>query len=179
MKNKLLTLAGALALLTILGTHYAKPLLAQVRAAVVKNIDEPARVPYQAQIICGGVSQCNLGANHGPFFSLPQIPDHSRLVIDQISLLIQTNGTLNIVKLGQFSPGFGESELDPLDPPLTFLPFSSTPAGYVVNQTVRYYFESGFISPAVELGIAAPVTGSALSVSMQGMVSGYVVDLSQ
>jgi hypothetical protein len=43
MKNKLLTLAGGLALLALLGHFYAKPLLAQVRAALVQNVDEPAR----------------------------------------------------------------------------------------------------------------------------------------
>jgi hypothetical protein len=52
MKNKLLTFAGALALLAVLGHFYAKPLLAQVRAALVQNVDEPGRNPiplgYQA-----------------------------------------------------------------------------------------------------------------------------------
>jgi hypothetical protein len=43
MKNKLLTLAGAMASLALLGHFYAKPLLAQVRAALVQNVDEPAR----------------------------------------------------------------------------------------------------------------------------------------
>jgi hypothetical protein len=43
MKSKLLTLAGALGLLALLGHFYAKPLMAQVRAALVQNVDEPAR----------------------------------------------------------------------------------------------------------------------------------------
>ena len=43
MKNKLMTLAGGLALAGLLGHFYAKPLLAQVRAALVQNVDEPAR----------------------------------------------------------------------------------------------------------------------------------------
>jgi hypothetical protein len=46
MKNKLLTFAGALALLAVLGHFYAKPLLAQVRAALVQNVDEPGRNPF-------------------------------------------------------------------------------------------------------------------------------------
>ncbi len=37
MKNRLLTFAGALALLAVLGHFYAVPLMAQVRAALVKN----------------------------------------------------------------------------------------------------------------------------------------------
>jgi len=175
MKSRLLTLAAASALLAVLGTYYAKPLLAQVRAAVVKNIDEPARVPYQARIVCSN-AECNANAAGGPFVSLPPIPDHSRLVIDQISLLIQTNATLNLVKLGKFEVSEGGS---PIVPPFTFLPFTITPPGYIVNQPVRYYFESGFITPAVELSITGPVTGSSLGILIEGMVSGYVVDLNQ
>ena len=47
MKNKLLTLTGALALLTTFGHFFGKPLLVQVRAALVQNMDEPGRHPYQ------------------------------------------------------------------------------------------------------------------------------------
>jgi len=48
MKNKLLTLAGTLATLAVLGHFYAKPLLAQVRAALVQDRDQPARQPFAA-----------------------------------------------------------------------------------------------------------------------------------
>lgn len=48
MKNKLLTFAGALALIAMLGRFYAVPAFAQaIRAAVVKNMDEPGRTPYR------------------------------------------------------------------------------------------------------------------------------------
>jgi hypothetical protein len=46
MKNKLITLAATAALLAVLGHFYAKPLMAQVRAALTQNIDEPGRNPY-------------------------------------------------------------------------------------------------------------------------------------
>jgi hypothetical protein len=47
MKNRLLALAGALALLAVLGEFCTKPVVAQVRAALVANVDEPTRSPYQ------------------------------------------------------------------------------------------------------------------------------------
>jgi len=46
MKNKLLTFAGTVVLLAALGGYYAKPLLAQARAALVQNVDEPGRHPF-------------------------------------------------------------------------------------------------------------------------------------
>jgi hypothetical protein len=178
MKNKLLTFAGAMALAASLGTYYAKPLLAQVRAAVEKNIDEPARVPYQAQISCSGLAQC-IEPTGFPFVSLRAVPVHSRLVIEQISMLIQTNGTFSGLELGTFNTLSLESQTSPVMAPFTFLGFNSGPLGYLVNQSVKYYFEAG-TSPSIELaGIVGPSSGAPFSLSMQGMATGYVVDLSQ
>ena len=47
MKNRMMTLAGTLPLLAVLGNLSVPPLLAQVRPALVKNVDEPGRSPYQ------------------------------------------------------------------------------------------------------------------------------------
>jgi hypothetical protein len=49
MKNRLLTLAGVLALLAVVGKFYAEPVWAQARAALVKNIDERGRNPFRRQ----------------------------------------------------------------------------------------------------------------------------------
>lgn len=43
MKQKMLAMAGVLALLAVLGRFYAQPVLAQVRAALVSDVDNPAR----------------------------------------------------------------------------------------------------------------------------------------
>ncbi len=43
MRNKLLAVAGTIAVSALLGHFYAKPLLAQVRAVLIQNEDEPAR----------------------------------------------------------------------------------------------------------------------------------------
>jgi hypothetical protein len=78
MKNRLLTLAGALALLAVLGKFYAKPVLAQVRAALVTSIDEPARSPYQ-MVLDSGCSTFSCD------FSTNAIPANKRLHVTHIS----------------------------------------------------------------------------------------------
>jgi len=88
MKNKLLTLAGALALVAVLGTYYAKPLLAQVRAALVSDVDNPAR----------GFVQLSFLASLPPGFQTPVlnfdpkfvVPTGKRLVIDMVSASTST-----------------------------------------------------------------------------------------
>ena len=77
MKNRLLTFAGALALLAVLGKFYAPPLMAQVRAALVQNVDEPARAPFQVTV----------PINIDNFTYTPvTIPAGQRLVVDFISM---------------------------------------------------------------------------------------------
>jgi len=91
MKNKLLTLAGRLTGLAVLGPFYAKPLLAQVRAALVQIANTPVsavptvQAPPQAQIYrsnCeapfSGTSQasCNLTA----------VPSGQTLFVETVSM---------------------------------------------------------------------------------------------
>jgi len=88
MKNKLLMLAGTLAVVAVLGKFYAVPALAQaVRAAVVKNIDEPGRTPFED----AGISNCDAkglacGLDYAP------VPANKRLVITYVTGQIVTKG---------------------------------------------------------------------------------------
>ena len=85
MKNKLLTFAGALALLGVLGNFYAPPLMAQTRAALVQDVDQAARAPFQVTV----------PVNITNFTYTPvSIPSGKRLVVDYISLsgAAQTSG---------------------------------------------------------------------------------------
>lgn len=77
MKNKLLTFAGALALVAVLGKFYAQPLMAQVRAAMVQDVDQPARAPFQV-VVPININNFN--------FAPVTIPSGKRLVIDYISM---------------------------------------------------------------------------------------------
>ncbi len=47
MKHRLLTMAGGLVLFAVLGKFVAVPAIAQVRAALVRDIDNPARNAFQ------------------------------------------------------------------------------------------------------------------------------------
>jgi hypothetical protein len=77
MKNRLITFAGALALLAVVGKFYAPPLMAQVRAALVQDVDQPARAPFQVTV----------PININNFTVTPvTIPAGKRLVVDYISM---------------------------------------------------------------------------------------------
>ncbi|MBV8728957.1 MAG: hypothetical protein JO336_04020 [Acidobacteriia bacterium] len=78
MRNRLLTLTGALALLAVLGHYYAKPLLAQVRAALIENVDEPGRNPF------------SLTANTPNFDATFTVPAAKRYVLEQYAALCNT-----------------------------------------------------------------------------------------
>jgi hypothetical protein len=95
MKNKLLTFAGALALLATLGHFYAKPLLAQVRAALVQNMDEPGRHPYQVRI--------GFDTAQGFAADFPDVPVGQRLVVQQI--MVESEVPNNLFGALQLSVG--------------------------------------------------------------------------
>src|SRR5215510_9864301 len=78
MKNKLITLAGALALAAVLGKFYAVPAFAQVRAALMQDRDSKARNYYQTyNLNCGyALNICSA--------DLPVVPAGKRLVIEHI-----------------------------------------------------------------------------------------------
>ena len=72
MKKKVFLAAGGLTLVTALGHFGAKPLMAQIRAALVKNIDERGRSPYTV------MSPCTVGETSECTASFPQVPANKR-----------------------------------------------------------------------------------------------------
>lgn len=93
MKNRLLTFAGALGIITVLGHFYAKPLLAQVRAALVQNVDEKGRNFYQ---VTGSCDVADIG--QPCWVRFPAVPPNMRAVIEHVSV--------------DLNPGAGPSQLD-------------------------------------------------------------------
>lgn len=79
MKNGLITLAGAIALAGVIATHYSTSLLAQVRAALVSDVDNPARNPVRIsrQFIVNDEVRC-----FQPGYT---VPAGKRLIIDDVS----------------------------------------------------------------------------------------------
>ena len=138
MKNKLLTLAAALVLLAVVGKFYAKPVLAQVRAALTQDVDQPARAPFQASI--------TVSINNFTSTSVP-IPAGKRLVIDYISLngAAQTSGSYvqPIVLVSSSVAG---------NPAVSYYfgpnPSTTTPGQYYASYQTTIYADSLSVSPA-------------------------------
>ncbi len=82
MKNKLLTLAAALALLAVLGKFYAAPAIAQaVRAALIRDSDNGALQPVNFKLSVNQTSAAQFVDVDGP-----TVPAGKRLVVEDISV---------------------------------------------------------------------------------------------
>jgi hypothetical protein len=89
VKNKLLTLASALALLAALGKFYAIPAVAQAtRAALVQDRDSPPREPFSIQSnLPGGTALLNF----------PGPPAGKRMVITSVTAIVDQAGTTDVL----------------------------------------------------------------------------------
>jgi hypothetical protein len=86
MKNQAAKVAVGLSILagaTILGGILAEPVIAQVRAALVKDADNPARQPFAVN---SGVSPIPVGANTATQILLT-VPAGKRAVIEHVSCI--------------------------------------------------------------------------------------------
>ena len=159
MKKKLLTFAGVLALLAVLGKFYAQPLMAQVRAALVQDRDNVGRNLYQQVNSCNGVvNPCVI--------NFPAVPAGQRVVITQVSaLLVLPTG---VAPLNAELRGAGVFQ---------FLPAIAVPANfsgesdYVVNQTVLASYDAGQV-PEVAVFVPSSSAFTALA-----SISGYMITI--
>jgi hypothetical protein len=165
MKNRLLTFAGALALLAVLGRFYAVPVMAQVRAALVKNIDERGRIPYTQFAFCSDPLSGSCTA------SFSAVPSNKRLVIEHVNLFVDMQSSSSLLSNVLFGDNFGA-------PLYIFgqLQSSNISEGniYVANQPLLAYFEAG---QTPFFGAAAQSTGSPILARL--WITGYLVDLTQ
>jgi len=158
MKNRLFTLAAALTLAAVVGGFYAAPVLAQaVKAALVKNVDERGRVPYQSAAACS--------ASGGPAIScdilLTKVPVGTRLVLEHIS-------SNNQLPPGATFYTFSTTHGTMLPPKL----FASFPGStiWTGNDDLLEYFEAGE-TPKVS------VFATATSLTANVLATGYLVTL--
>lgn len=94
---KFFAVIGILAVMVIVAGIVAGPVLAQaVKAALIKNVDEPGRLPYEAQALfatgqcassCADFAQNALGV----VFTLPAVPNGKRLIIKSVTASLPTN----------------------------------------------------------------------------------------
>ncbi len=142
------------------------PAAAQVRAALVQSVDEPARNPYQEalfNVACRGTTVCS--------FDFAAVPTGKRLVVTHVSGYVDTaNGTMpnSFLQSGFGGAAYASVPIVGLRGPLTALG-----TRYIISQSVLAYFGPGE-SPR---GFYQGVSGEILSGGAQMMLSGYFINL--
>jgi len=163
VKNRLITMAGALALLVVVGKFYATPALAQVvRAALVKNVDEKGRSPYmqfQPRV-------CSRNSTKSCDVVFPPVPAGKRLVLEHL------NAGINFATSGVRFAGV----LIAQDSGLSVFPTrpSGDPNLTIVNEPTLLYFEAGQ-TPTFRIGVNNDADVPVVTATL----SGYLVDLEQ
>ena len=157
--------ALAVSALSVAGVFGAKPLMAQVRAALIQNVDEPGRNPYQETqfATCAG-QNCN--------FTFEPVPAGKRLVLTHV------NGYVD-VKGGTFPNSYLQSSFGGSQYATVFIPgekgtvFSNS-TRIVYNANVQAYFGPGEQPSAAYLLFSTPdlFNGGALL-----SLTGYYVSL--
>ena len=161
MRNRLWTLAATLALLAVLGKFYAKPLIAQVKAAIVQDRDSKARNIYQALNSCSNVTNpCQI--------DFAAVPAGKRLIIEQVSAIVTLPPVAGNSLAGVELRGGNVFQ---------FLPLVAAPGNfsgqvqYSTNQTVLASYDAGQV-PQVDTFVASGSTFSVLA-----SISGYMIDI--
>jgi hypothetical protein len=157
----------ALSILTVglVGLQFARPqqVIAQVKAALVRSVDEPARVPYfvQARPACPFVNECLITG--------PIVPAGKRLRVTRLEGQIVNQSTSVIVFLS-----LNDDNL----PLFMFQSFTFGQAffgnGVSFNQEVDFYFEAGQ-TPVLAVG----TSGGSVSTDSRNRytIAGYLVDI--
>ena len=165
--SRILLLTGLLLATVVLGRFYAKPVLAQVRAALVQNTDEPGRNPYRASLLFNqDATVCPNNLNCALTF--PAVPAGHRLVITYASARysLATGGTEGYVNL---SVNGGFSGVDAPLPAPQYIGFNY----YVTASPVTYYVEAGQQPTIFLAGNPVRISGN----SSEVFISGYLVTL--
>jgi hypothetical protein len=163
MKNRLWTMAGALALLAVVGKFYALPAIAQtVRAALVKNIDERGRNPYSAHVACGFVPPaffCD-AAPTSP------VPAGMRLVVEYVNMQVAVSrgAVLNSPILFTNVPDNIFNYI-----PTTFALSNGESDIYVGRENLVGYVEAGN-TPFIQ------IRGNGTFI-VNGLITGYLINL--
>ena len=137
--------------------------------AIVSDMNDPGRVPYQSSVFGTTQSNCS-GAGNECFFVFPTVPAGHRLVIQHVSGFIQaTSGAV---------PALVGIPLSNNQDTTSFLVAaqSNVDGGLVAfDQPVLVYVDEG-ISPRVAVELAStPAAGNA---SQGAFLSGYLLDCS-
>jgi hypothetical protein len=162
MKNKTLQLAGVLALLAVIGKFYAVPAIAQVRAAIVQNRDEPARNFYSSQL------SCSINTSGYCVVDYPAVPTGKRLIIQHVSSIetMPAQNTITSIDLRTKGGAIGAF--------MNALPGPANIAGaayYSTNDNVLVSYDAGAQPEFIVF------TTSSANFTTVAIISGYMIDI--
>ena len=144
----------------MLGKFYAPPLMAQVKAAFVQDVDQPARQPFQVTVPIN-INNFN--------FTPVTIPSGKRLVVDYIAMsgAAQTAGAyVQPIIILSSSVASNPSCLYYIAPPQS----GTAPGQYYHTEKATIYADSLSISPAFSgftptfMGFSVVISGHLVSV---------------
>ncbi len=105
--TKLVCVLIAVSTLAAVGTFTAKPLMAQIKAALVESVDEPGRIPYESTVLfskggggCAGPN-CFSCSNGFCIVTFGTVPSNKRLVVTSVlgQVYVDTPGVLQPIQL--------------------------------------------------------------------------------
>jgi hypothetical protein len=167
-KNYVLMAAGFAVLSVVMGAFAVGPAIAQaVRAALVSNVDDPGRIPYQS---FGGCLFLDTHSCHSNF--LP-VKDGKRLVITQVSGYVEETLPSGTLILPQLSGG-SSSSTSRITIPVAFQGNFGGQNFFVFNQPVTVFIDAGQV-PFLNITLGGiPGQDSAAEFT----VTGYLLDCS-
>jgi hypothetical protein len=168
---KLFAVIGMLTVASIVAGIVAGPLLAAaVKAALIKNVDEPGRLPYEAHATfqpAGCISSdCSSFITNGTTlkFNLPASPVGKRLIIKSVTAFLPANsGTGLAISLANNSVGKWAY----------YGPFTPTLGNYNMNsQNTFFTYEPG------EKPVVIVISPNFTALLGEVSVNGYLIDAS-
>ena len=160
MKNKLMTIAIALALVILLARVFEKPLLAQT-PTLTQNVDEPGRNPFQLS------ANMNLAPEQGTSFT---VPAGRRYVIESYSAkcLLAPNESMTNVSIRTFVAG----QTAIMFAPAFLLDETSQFRDYGATGISRLYAD-----PGTTITMSVGTIGGRSTLPCEFSVVGHVIDL--
>ena len=176
-RRNLLYITAGMAVLASIGSFTAKPLWAQIKAALVENIDEPGRNPFHAnRSFTSNLPSPGLECvNNNCTITYGAVPSGKRLVITNVtgSLFVDTPGSVVSVSLYDSNSNDAlASTLIPASPAGTV--YSSNIIG--VNAAVLAYFDAGN-EPTVVVSTTTSISQAGFVGTSQIALSGYYINL--
>lgn len=172
IRNRVLAFSSLLAATALL-FFTAGEAVTQIRAALVKNTDEPGRLPYQHRVDFPNAN-CNTTTCVLPF---PAVPAGKRLVIQHVSIIASasTNTPPNWVAFGEASsPNVAAPNTENIaivQPFFTQGPSQGGVSFWALDREVLVYYDPGAIP---KLKISVPTSFSTFV--SNATVHGYLID---